>query len=136
MRWHLVAVTCSMLTVLRTVLLTVGTSLLWYASAAWTPDDYPNPLTDARACSRPGRKSLICDPDRVLAEGDRNNVEAILKAIRYPFPPYAAARCASHKIGTPRGFEVGCESRPPKTCPHACCLFVLGASVALVILWN
>ena len=40
----------------------------------WSPQTFPNPMIDVTKCGREGRRSYICDPNRVIdyQEGEEN----------------------------------------------------------------
>jgi len=56
---------------------------------------YPNPKRDVNLCGRQGRKSNICDPDRILSERAANRIEGIIKEIADGVKPYKKSSCGS-----------------------------------------
>jgi len=56
---------------------------------------YPNPKRDVNLCGRQGRKSNICDPDRILSERAANRIEGIIKEIADGVKPYNKSPCDS-----------------------------------------
>lgn len=62
---------------------------------SWNPQMYPNPKRDVNLCGRQGRKSNICDPDRILSERAANRIEGIIKEISDGVKPYNKSPCDS-----------------------------------------
>ena len=59
----------------------------------WSPQSFPNPLTDVNLCGRGGKKSWICDPDRILSESSQNVVEGTVRDIAVAKSPYGPSDC-------------------------------------------
>lgn len=74
----------------------------------WSPQSFPNPVTDTRLCGRNGKSSWICDPDLILSPHTQNVIEGIIHDIAVPTAPYGPSACpnlpegaAGHQVGTP-----------------------------------
>lgn len=89
----------------------------------WTPQNFPNPVTDVSRCGRGGKPSWICDPDHVLSDYSQNVVEGSIHEIAAAQDPYRSAHCPQSSSAAP-GFQVGqgclchCGFVVSKWCDH------------------
>ena len=81
----------------RTAAFVTGLLALFCASSVsarqWSPQSFPNPLTDVNLCGRGGKPSWICDPDRILSDISQNVVEGTVRDIAVAKSPYGPSDC-------------------------------------------
>lgn len=87
----------------------------------WTPDAFPNPMVDTKACGRAGFASRICDPDAVLTTQDSADVvEGIIRDIESAEEPYRKSPC--DEAGS-QGYQVPPPPPPPTATSRVCSAF-------------
>ncbi len=77
---------------IATVLCLVASSSVASAEQ-WSPQNFPNPLSDVKLCGRNGNPSWICDPDHILSKYSQNVVEGNIHEIAVAKDPYRPANC-------------------------------------------
>ena len=76
----------------------------------WSPQTFPNPMLDTKACGRGGIASRVCDPDGLLSRESANVVEGIIQDIETAKQPYRESRCDDS--GDSQGYQVRSEAVP------------------------
>ena len=79
----------------------------------WSPQTFPNPMRDTKACGRGEIASRVCDPDGLLSRESANVVEGIIQDIETAKQPYRESRCDQSESS--QGYQVRSE---PVPLPH------------------
>lgn len=70
------------------------------ANRSWRPQDLPNPQQDQTGiCGRNERKSAVCDPDGMLPESSKDELEGLINMIAEGTGEYSISACGDHYTG-------------------------------------